>query len=420
MASTGEIVVEIHHIYVMVFAVTSVLALAVAWLAWRQRAEFKAVALTALMLGVAAWCGAEAFLWWAPTLAEQKFWLAMTYPGVLVTVMALLVFAFDIAGMEEWLTPRRIALVSLAPAVFCIIAMTNPGELFYTSYVAVTIGHHVYYAAQGGPLFWAYLAVTYAVPVTAFILIGRTYLRSSGAKRVQCGTVLAGSVLPFIVSVANQLSPNQLEGLEATAFFFTGSIFLLALTRGRLLDANELLTGRLEEVNLLADAMYGLATGDTPATACSGAGMQERLVREVSRSQRTGLPFALLALGIDGFERIRNSFSPAAGEAALALVGAGLLGGSRAIDVVCHRDGDEFLIVMPEADAENAYQRAEELRTHIDGLSLQFEGHDIPISASIGVAAFPLHGDTSEEAVSAAVRALVLARQSGGDRTVIA
>ncbi len=412
--------VELHRVYVTVFAATSVLSLAVAWLAWRRRHEFRAMALTAFMLGVTVWCGTEAVLWWVPTLAEQKFWLAMTYPGVSIVVVAMLVFAFDIAGMERWRTRKRIALISIAPVVLCVVAMTNPGGLFNTTYVAQVIGPYTHYDQQAGSAFWVYLIVMYGMLLTAFAIIARTYVRSSGAKRNQCRTVLAGALIPYVVSVANQLSPHQLEGLEATAFFFTGAIFLHALVRGRLLDVNERLADKLEEVDLLANAMYDLAAGDPATTPYNRNAVSESLAREVSRSRRTGMPFALLAVGIDNLEKINNSFSPTAGEAALALVGEGLLGGSRAIDIVCRYRGDEFLIIMPASDIDNAFQRAEEFRAYVDGLTLHVDGHDMPISASIGVSSFPLHGTTETLAIAAADEALALARESGGDRTVVA
>ncbi len=412
--------VELHHVYVVVFGITAVLSLVVALFAWQQRNDFNATALTALMLGVTLWCGAEAFLWWAPSLDQQKFWLAMTYPGVFVVVMALIVFAFEIAGMAEWRTPKRILLVAIAPATMAVVAMTNPGGLVYTSFVAQQMGPHTHYATQGGPLFLLYLAVTYALPLSAFYLIGRTYLRSSGTKRTQCRLVLAGAVLPFGVSVANQLRPQQLEGLEAMAFFLTGLIWLFALARGSLLESNERLAVQLEEVNLLANAMYDLAAHDPSRTSYDRDALNESLSREVSRSRRTGMPFALLALGINDFEQIVESLSPNAGEAALELVGETLLGGSRAVDMVCRYVDHEFLIVMPATDIDDALKRAEEMRTHVDELILHFDGHSVPITASIGVSAFPLHGETDAQAITAASNALAAARESGGGRTVAA
>ena len=412
--------VELHHVYVVVFGITAALSLVVALFAWQQRNDFNAAALTALMLGVTLWCGAEAFLWWVPSLEQQQFWLAMTYPGVFVVVMALIVFAFEIAGMAEWQTPKRILLIAIAPATMAVVAMTNPGGLVYRSFVAQQMGPHTHYATQGGSLFLLYLAVTYALPLSAFYLIGRTYLRSSGTKRIQCRLVLAGAVLPFVVSIANQLRPQQLEGLEAMAFFFTGLIWLFALARGSLLDSNERLAVQLEEVNLLANAMCDLVAHDPSKTSYNRDTLNESLSREVSRSRRTGMPFALLALGIDDFKQIAESRSPAVGEAALELVGETLLGGSRAVDMVCRYIDDEFLIVMPATDIDDALKRAEEMRTHVDGLILHVDGHDVPITASVGVSAFPLHGETDAQAITAASNALAAARESGGGRTVAA
>ncbi len=409
--------VELHHIYITVFASTAALSLIVAWLSWRQRPALGADAVTMLMLGVTAWCVAEAFVWYVPAPAAEKFWLAMTYPGVSVVVVAMLLFAFDTGDVKRWLKPKRVLFVSVLPAALCVIAMTNPGELFTTSYTAQRIGPHTFHAVQYGPLFWVYTVMMYGLLSIAFAIIYRTHHRSSGAKRIRSGTALLGILVPFAVSVGNELSPHPVEGLEAAAFFVTGVIFFYALVRGRLLDTSghlvtaddvaelnqninllakekDYLAHDLEEASLAAKNMYELATRDPLTGLYNRRVLAEHLTREMLRSQRTEKPVALVMVDIDDFKEVNDSFSHAAGDAALALVGESLLGGSRAMDIVCRLGGDEFLIIMPDADSDTAFRRAEELRLRIHSLRLRFDGQDIPISVSMGVSVSSPYGDT--------------------------
>ena len=435
--------IELHHIYIAAFAVTAGLSLTVAGLSWRHRDAPGASAVVALMIGVTYWCVTEMLYWWTEVAAEQKFWLVMTFPGVLIVVVSVLVFAFEVGGMERWHTPQRVLLVSTAPVASCVIAMTNPGGLFLTSYTVTQLGPHTYYVPQNGPLFWVYLVVQYGTLTIGFLLIGRTYFRSSGSLRIRSGTGLVGVFVPFVVSVANQLSPHPIEGLEAAAFLFTGLAFGYAVVEGQVLDtsghlvtpadmaranqfqkllvtANEGLSDKLDEAALAVEALYDQATRDPLTGLYNRRALSEYLTREMARSSRTLAPVALVMLDIDHFKQVNDSFSHAAGDAALSLVGENLLRNARTMDTVCRYGGDEFLIIMPGADIDAAFQRAEELRTRIDGVTLHHDGEDIPLSVSAGVSASPQNGATAAEIMSAADAALHEAKESGRGKTVAA
>ena len=228
--------VELVDIYVFALAATAALSLGVGFVAWTQRAVTRAWPLVVQMLGVTAWCGSEALLWSRTPLEQQVFWLKLTYLGVSVVVVGFTLFAFDIAELEAWRTPRRTLLVSFPLAMVCIMAMTNPGGLFYEGYTAQRIGPYTHYVAQNGPLFWVYILVAYGMLLVDIFLIVRVHVLSTAVKRIHTTIVLTGALVPFVVSVLNQFSPTQLEGIESTAFFVTGLLFLFALIRGQLLD----------------------------------------------------------------------------------------------------------------------------------------------------------------------------------------
>lgn len=435
--------IQLVTIYVLVLAITTVLALSVALGAWTQRRSSNAWSVVVLMLGVSAWCGTEAAMWSSSSLAQQALWLRLTYPAVSVVIVAFTIFAFEIAELDSWRTPRSIVLISLPHFVVCVAALANPGGLFYAGYTPMRIGTYLHFTAQNGPLFWVYIVVAYGMFVAGLLVIVRAYLRSANAERAQLRIVLVASLLPFVVSVMNQFSSVQIEGIESTAFVVTGALFLFALLRGQLLHpsghivtAQDVLAGERREHTLkvtnrelgdeleaskdLADRLYDQATHDALTNLSNRRALKDDLIREIARSQRTGVPVAFMMFDLDEFKAINDTFSHLAGDAALKMVSEILLRGSRQEDIMCRWGGDEFLVVMPGADEDAACRRAEHLRAEIASTLIRYGQAEFSITATIGVSVFPRDGATSELAILAADRALILAKDAGGNQAAIA
>jgi diguanylate cyclase (GGDEF)-like protein len=93
----------------------------------------------------------------------------------------------------------------------------------------------------------------------------------------------------------------------------------------------------------------------------------------------------------------------------------------RSGDITCRYGGEEFVLICPEASVSSMVERAELLRGQIRGLRLQHFGRALEaVSASIGIAAFPSHGNSPGELLIAADRALYLAKENGRDRIELA
>jgi diguanylate cyclase (GGDEF)-like protein/PAS domain S-box-containing protein len=230
--------VELHHIFALLYAGAALVALAVAWVAWRRRPARGAIWLGILLLGIAIWSGGTAAMWHAATLREQVFWQSMMDLGTWMVPVGALILAFDIARMESWRTPRRVALISSASFALANIEWINPGHLYAKAYLAHTVGPHTHYEVIPGPLYWAFPVFAYTLIVVGLIIISRVYLRSSGAERTQAATLLMGGLLP-LVAVAVTLSgfvPLAGLGLAPLAFLATGFLWWAAILRGTLLD----------------------------------------------------------------------------------------------------------------------------------------------------------------------------------------
>jgi diguanylate cyclase (GGDEF)-like protein len=95
--------------------------------------------------------------------------------------------------------------------------------------------------------------------------------------------------------------------------------------------------------------------------------------------------------------------------------------GTRAGDVVCRYGGEEFIVILIDANDENALARAEMLRLSVKALTLAYGPQRLgSITMSIGVATFPLVGTTFETVQRAADVALYAAKNGGRDRVEVA
>jgi diguanylate cyclase (GGDEF)-like protein len=146
---------------------------------------------------------------------------------------------------------------------------------------------------------------------------------------------------------------------------------------------------------------------------------EESLQRELARAARKQTPVGLMMLDIDHFKRFNDQYGHDAGDAVLRSFAHMLHSQLRAEDVVCRYGGEEFAVVMPEAPVEACLLRAEQLGVVTRKVIAQLRGQPLePISISIGVACYPMNGDTGEALLKAADAALYRAKAEGRDRVV--
>jgi diguanylate cyclase (GGDEF)-like protein len=148
--------------------------------------------------------------------------------------------------------------------------------------------------------------------------------------------------------------------------------------------------------------------------------MEETLGREIRRAQRNQTSVSVLMLDIDHFKLFNDRHGHAAGDAVLREFSALLNEGIRGADVASRYGGEEFTILLPDTAAADARRKAEHLLGRIKGLRLTFNGGEVgAVSASVGVATFPEHGEHGEDLLRAADTALYAAKQAGRDRVEV-
>jgi diguanylate cyclase (GGDEF)-like protein/PAS domain S-box-containing protein len=149
--------------------------------------------------------------------------------------------------------------------------------------------------------------------------------------------------------------------------------------------------------------------------------MQESLDRELQRARRKKRPLTVVFVDLDHFKRFNDAFGHDAGDLVLRTMADLFLRHFRGDDVVCRYGGEEFAIILPESSAKDAAKRANQLRIEAGGISMRHLGQVLDsVTLSIGIAAFPEHGSTSEEILRAADQCLYQSKSDGRDRLTVA
>jgi diguanylate cyclase (GGDEF)-like protein/putative nucleotidyltransferase with HDIG domain len=158
----------------------------------------------------------------------------------------------------------------------------------------------------------------------------------------------------------------------------------------------------------ITDALTGLKTRRY---------LMEALDEEWRLSARSGHPFSLIMLDLDGFKHINEHGGQAEGDRVLAAVATVLDARSRQSHVLARFRSDEFAILLPETNTHQAEILAERLRAALAGDNL-LRAHNV--AASFGIATFPDHGRIPEEILKAAYAGIQLAKRCKGNCVKVA
>jgi diguanylate cyclase (GGDEF)-like protein len=149
--------------------------------------------------------------------------------------------------------------------------------------------------------------------------------------------------------------------------------------------------------------------------------LDETLPREIARAQRANQEVGLIMLDVDHFKSFNDNYGHEAGDMVLREIGVAIKKISRISDLACRFGGEELMIMMPQADLDITTERAELIRQEIRKISLTYGGHALPaVTASFGIAVFPLHGYLVEDLLRIADSALYRAKAKGRDRLEVA
>ena len=135
-----------------------------------------------------------------------------------------------------------------------------------------------------------------------------------------------------------------------------------------------------------------LAYEDTLTGLPNRARLRERLAEALDTARGAGAHVAVMMLDLDRFKLINDSLGHPAGDQVLRLVAARLQTTLRDTDMVARLGGDEFAIVLPDGSAERVQRVAQRILGELEA-PIPLDGQAVDVSASIGVACHPEHGD---------------------------
>ena len=205
------------------------------------------------------------------------------------------------------------------------------------------------------------------------------------------------------LNVAAQLSAAQSARLLDAPFVFAQALMVLGYAvalGGALLDNARL----FEQVRQLAvsDPLTGLANYRR---------LLDVLENETERTDRTGRPFSVLLLDLDELKKINDSYGHLVGSRAICRLADILRIHCRAVDTAARYGGDEFALVLPESQEDEAHRVANRI-----GEVLAGDGEQPPISASIGISVYRGDGERIEKLLSEADQDLYAEKAKRGRR----
>ena len=141
-----------------------------------------------------------------------------------------------------------------------------------------------------------------------------------------------------------------------------------------------------------------------------------QLDRELQMATRLHQPLSLIMLDLDHFKQLNDSVGHDAGDSALRKLADCFRQELRGVDTASRFGGDEFALILPQAYAEGALIVAERLRASIEKIEIPDFGH---LTASLGIACFPVHASSRGELIVAADAALYSAKRAGRNRVAL-
>ncbi len=161
-----------------------------------------------------------------------------------------------------------------------------------------------------------------------------------------------------------------------------------------------------------ADRIKHLATRDALTDLPNRTLLNDRLNQVIAAAHRDGKSLAVMFIDLDRFKMINDSLGHHAGDALLRETAGRLVLCLRENDTVARQGGDEFIVLLPESDGPAAALVARKILDTIT-LPAQFEGHELVVQASIGIATYPEHGVDATTLLRNADAAMYYAKEVG-------
>jgi two-component system cell cycle response regulator len=224
--------------------------------------------------------------------------------------------------------------------------------------------------------------------------------------------VEGGSRTPIVFLTAESSDRVDIEAMNAGAldYLVKGEISSRSLERS--------LRYALKLAETL-EALRRLATRDQLTGMLNRREFDRILAEEEERSRRFGHPFALVLVDIDHFKSVNDNHGHQVGDLVLQVVADRVAEGLRSVDRAARFGGEEFALIIMQADRASALESAQRACAAVKGTPIAIgQGKSLQVTISAGVAEMPSDAATGAELVAAADKALYAAKSRGRDRAV--
>lgn len=230
---------------------------------------------------------------------------------------------------------------------------------------------------------------------SATVPTGSEYEPPASAGLLELPVTYRGTVVG-VLAVEDDLPGRNWEDEEVRMVKTVADQLAVAIDHARLF--------RQMQTQAMTDSLTGLSNH-----GC----FQARLEHELKIADRHQHQVSLILLDLDQLKRINDTYGHVAGDAALCHVAGSMLSVMREVDVCARYGGEEFCIILPRCNRDGALEAAERVREAIASIPVSRIGQ---VTASFGVATYPIDAKTKEDLVEMSDRAMYLAKAAGRNR----
>ena len=226
---------------------------------------------------------------------------------------------------------------------------------------------------------------------------------------VLCGAILLPRLLALAVAAGVAIVSVGVSGVEGTSLLINGLTHLLMYGYAALLTNN----WEQERRRLMRMSRVDELTGLHNLRA-----LHEQLPTWLGPAARTGRRMALMMMDVDGFKTVNDRLGHGVGNELLKEVANLLRFAVRVGDEPFRFGGDEFVLLLSDADGAGALIVAQRIQDIYRSMGQTLRGTDVEVSFSIGIAVFPEDGSSPQDLLQRADEALLQAKRTGPAKVV--
>ena len=275
--------------YAGILLATAVISAFVGFMVLRRRDTSGVRPLAFLMFAIAEWAFSSGLEAAVIGIQYKVFWSKIEYLGAVCAPTLFLVFALEYSQKTRWLKPVFLVLLSVVPLTIFVLTTTNELHgLIWTSFTpSLTQPNVVIYGHGIG--YYILIAYDYLIVSVGIGVLLRTWIHAKPPYRRQVGTLMLGSLFPFVGGIVYTFVPDFLPGLDLTpvSFSLTGLVIAFGILRFQLFDltpiARDVLIENMDEGILVLDAQDRVVDFNPAAQSILGTIAKKNLGQPITK-----------------------------------------------------------------------------------------------------------------------------------------